>query len=923
MPDTVNQTDALTKEEQIEEAKKYLNNSINPDDNALDVLIDNLVKLDQFGYATELVIKKYDEEIPDSERQRFAKYIYKDHSLPSAIRFSKALKELEMLEDNGKVNTCETYGLRGAIYKRSWEFNGQFKNLFIARKHYSKGFALWKQFIEQPAPHDFRNVNSDSGYTAVNAAFINELLAVELIDQGDDALGVEDAAAYLEEAFDIRLFLVQKIADPADSSELEPQLKLFLKQNGHREGVVDSTFIYATLVEAHFGLFDFDKAAQVLQKMLAGKGITKWKKRSVAKQLIAISAHQDKLAKLCAEKSDEAPCKGIYKTDAAVIAKRERIIASLLKNADAAEPQKKENPAAGKKGKYGLGLSGGGHRAALYHVGVLASLAENDLLKKVEVISCVSGGSIAGAFYYLCLKNLLQKKKDADISRDDYIRIVRFMQKHFKDGIQKNLRSRMFANLWDNLRMMSSTYTRTHKMGELYEKYFYKLAASYNPLTGEADKDIPVPVHITMPDLIITPAGEGEDFDILYDNWKRSSKVPQLVLNATCLNTGHNFQFTAKWMGVPPGNMQPDIDVKPRLRRMYYKEAPGDYKKYRLGYAVAASSCVPAIFRALPMKNLYKDMEVQLIDGGYHENQGVAALLDQECKNLIISDGSGQLSTADKETPSDLSVFYRADVILQERVRELEFMDVKNREKTSQLESIMIVHLRMGLTKLPKNWVECSDPPRRLIYSSVYNGLEKTDYGIDKKMQQSISEVRTDLDSFNDTEAYMLMYDGYMQMNKKVSEVYTITTGKEACAEYNWAFLAMTETRYAEKAAMLMPYSKENAFKFFRYINGYLRKKYPRLLKYGVPLMLLGCFVLIGYLYRALFCEWLSGLRPGTIFIAGLVIAAVFFWKKVLHIILSVLKFLVFRLHIHTVDRLFIRAGRVDWDKRVKCKHDE
>src|SRR5690606_1350559 len=44
-------------------------------------------------------------------------------------------------------------------------------------------------------------------------------------------------------------------------------------------------------------------------------------------------------------------------------------------------------------GKIGLGLSGGGFRAALYHIGVLAKMAEFDLLKDVEVISCVSGGS--------------------------------------------------------------------------------------------------------------------------------------------------------------------------------------------------------------------------------------------------------------------------------------------------------------------------------------------------------------------------------------------------------------------------------------------------------------------------------------------------------------------------------------------------
>jgi NTE family protein len=42
--------------------------------------------------------------------------------------------------------------------------------------------------------------------------------------------------------------------------------------------------------------------------------------------------------------------------------------------------------------KLGLALSGGGFRSAFFHVGVLARLAEADLLRKVDVISSVSGG---------------------------------------------------------------------------------------------------------------------------------------------------------------------------------------------------------------------------------------------------------------------------------------------------------------------------------------------------------------------------------------------------------------------------------------------------------------------------------------------------------------------------------------------------
>src|SRR6187431_1635599 len=88
-------------------------------------------------------------------------------------------------------------------------------------------------------------------------------------------------------------------------------------------------------------------------------------------------------------------------------------------------PEPQPQPATDESGaKIGLALSGGGHRAALFHLGVLARLAEVGLLRRVEVISTVSGGSILGALYYLHLKRLLETKPDAEITDSDYVEVV-------------------------------------------------------------------------------------------------------------------------------------------------------------------------------------------------------------------------------------------------------------------------------------------------------------------------------------------------------------------------------------------------------------------------------------------------------------------------------------------------------------------
>jgi NTE family protein len=48
----------------------------------------------------------------------------------------------------------------------------------------------------------------------------------------------------------------------------------------------------------------------------------------------------------------------------------------------------------------GLALSGGGSRAAAFHIGTLQGLAEVELLDAVDVVSSVSGGSVFAAAWF-------------------------------------------------------------------------------------------------------------------------------------------------------------------------------------------------------------------------------------------------------------------------------------------------------------------------------------------------------------------------------------------------------------------------------------------------------------------------------------------------------------------------------------------
>src|SRR5512132_4680536 len=96
--------------------------------------------------------------------------------------------------------------------------------------------------------------------------------------------------------------------------------------------------------------------------------------------------------------------------------------------------------------KLGLALSGGGHRAAFFHIGVLARLAELGLLRPIQVISTVSGGSIVGALYYLHAKNPLESKADSEITDGDYVEVVQAVEREYRQAAASNVRAAAWAN---------------------------------------------------------------------------------------------------------------------------------------------------------------------------------------------------------------------------------------------------------------------------------------------------------------------------------------------------------------------------------------------------------------------------------------------------------------------------------------------
>jgi predicted acylesterase/phospholipase RssA len=626
-------------------------------------------------------------------RQRLARSTYYDPELPAEARLDRALEMLRPVLDD--TDDQETLSLAGAIHKRRWELDGQLHHLERALDFYAYA-------------HECHVDDEDyDGYPGINAAFILDLIAVVL--GGDAPRSTQSKNGLASRRAQARAFretVVARIAERAD---------------GYWQLV--------TVAEALFGLEDHDEARRWLERAV-GTEHADWMRQSTARQLARLSELQG--IDLLADPVQPAAT----------------ALNALLPNGLGGVP-------ALLIGKVGLALSGGGYRASLFHIGVLARLAELDVLRHVEVLSCVSGGSIVGAAYYLQLRRRLERTRDGELTRADYVALVEELAAGFRAGVRRNLRMQLLTNPVADARMaLQPSYSRTNRAGELYEKHFY------HPILETPRKGLlrhrPRP---RMRDLVVRPLDEPADFRPQDGNWERRDKVPVLIINAASLNTGHAWQFTATWMGEPPSSVTDDVDRNVRLRRVYYDEAPGDHGDLPLGAAVAASAAVPGIFPPITLNDLYPDTTVRLSDGGAHDNQGVAGLLDQDCAVAIVSDASGQMRELSRPPTLAYRVLKRASSLLSSQVRRSEWQDLISRRRGGALRGLMFLHLRLDLGGGARDWIDCQDPQEAEVPEPP--GDAPTPYGVRRDVQAALARMRTDLDAFSDLEATALMASGY------------------------------------------------------------------------------------------------------------------------------------------------------------------
>lgn len=255
--------------------------------------------------------------------------------------------------------------------------------------------------------------------------------------------------------------------------------------------------------------------------------------------------------------------------------------------------------------RIGLALSGGGYRAAAYHIGTLRALNRLGILDNVDVISSVSGGSIISAYYAL--------------SKDDYANF----ESSFIKKLQKGVLWSAFMNLaliavfiplsiwiigwWFLLIDLVLLFCCWYKLlpfsfwiEKLYDKYFFN---------GAKLSDLPI--------------------------------KPLVAINSTDVATGTLFTFS-----------------KIKMSGSKYEGNNGteifNHAEFPVSKAVMASSCVPFAFSPIRIDERYcngyfKGEKPLLIDGGLYDNQGAHKLSERQssyhAEYIIVSDaGVGEIN---------------------------------------------------------------------------------------------------------------------------------------------------------------------------------------------------------------------------------------------------------------------------------------
>lgn len=283
--------------------------------------------------------------------------------------------------------------------------------------------------------------------------------------------------------------------------------------------------------------------------------------------------------------------------------------------------------------KIGLALSGGGYRAAAYHMGTLNALNKLGILSKVDVISSVSGGSIIAAYYALH-------------SEEDYKKIAA----DFSVKLRKGVLQYAIVELLGILLLCGIL---------IWLCGWWILALEILLIVCFRFKVLPFSFFIE------------KRYDKHFFEEKTLADLPShpfIAINSTDVSTGQLFVFQT--------NNIYGYQYQDRKESIFKAE------DFPIAKAVMASSCVPFIFSPITMSTAYYKEKYcnwkkkpLLVDGGLYDNQGAHKLTEEQCQykcDYVIVSDAGNSEINSNWVINTVSLLIKTSEILMRRIKNIQ-----------------------------------------------------------------------------------------------------------------------------------------------------------------------------------------------------------------------------------------------------------
>lgn len=329
-----------------------------------------------------------------------------------------------------------------------------------------------------------------------------------------------------------------------------------------------------------------------------------------------------------------------------------------------------------------VAISGGGHRAGNFGIGVLRDL-ENitckdksyDVLREIDYLSTVSGGGLAAGAYISTLYDHAISNNNTEYSLSDLLKDQNTdLMLNMKRGYHNKLVSALV-----NLQSIGNL-----DRGDFLEEEFDKKFLGYDRRNRS----------LTLGDVFISNESEN------------TPSVPMWIANATIYENGSIFPFH-------PASLK-EYDITQYTHHLDKKMINSNYFSMPLSVGLKASASFPGVVPATTLISKYdpQNQHLHLFDGGLSDNLGINTAMSMLAskksnkKVLLIIDafnGQSEPFSSNEGSPTILQILLRTTGISLDawRIRHKNIVETLSTSNDFNGKNVNVIYL--AFDDLPKD----------------------------------------------------------------------------------------------------------------------------------------------------------------------------------------------------------------------------